>query len=80
MPGKNVSLAAELSPVETVLREELQANVQKLAGEIGGRNVSRYPALGAAADFIEHSFSPVPDCSRDAKPTKSVAAGVATSK
>src|SRR6478752_9456623 len=57
MPGKNVSKAGPLSPDEVVLREELRANVQKLAGEIGERNMWHYPQLNAAADFIEDSFS-----------------------
>src|SRR5678810_1088024 len=57
MPGKNVSKAGLLSPDEIVLREELRANVQKLAGEIGERNMWHYTQLNAAADFIEDSFS-----------------------
>jgi hypothetical protein len=57
MPGKNVSKRGPLSPDEVVLREELRANVQKLAGEIGERNMWHYPQLNAAADFIEESFS-----------------------
>jgi Peptidase family M28 len=57
MPGKNVSKRGPLSPDEVVLREELRANVQKLAGEIGERNMWQYPQLNAAADFIEESFS-----------------------
>jgi hypothetical protein len=57
MPGKNVSKAAPLSPNEVTLREELRAIVQKLAGEIGERNMWHYPQLNAAADFIEDSFS-----------------------
>lgn len=57
MPGKNISKAAPLSPDEVTLREELRANVQKLAGEIGERNMWHYPQLNAAADFIENSFS-----------------------
>ena len=56
-PGKNVSKAWPLSPDEVTLREELRANVQKLAGEIGERNMSHYVQLNAAADFIEDSFS-----------------------
>jgi Zn-dependent M28 family amino/carboxypeptidase len=40
-----------------VLREELRANVQKLAGEIGERNMWHHTQLNAAADFIEDSFS-----------------------
>src|SRR6266576_1240264 len=57
MPGKNVSAAGPLSPDEVALREELRANVQKLAGEIGERNMWHYAQLNAAADFIEDSFS-----------------------
>ena len=57
MPGKNVSKAGPLSPDEIMLREELRANVQKLAGEIGERNMWHYTQLNAAADFIEDSFS-----------------------
>jgi hypothetical protein len=57
MPGKNVSKPGPLSPDEVVLREELRANVQKLAGEIGERNMWHYAQLNAAADFIEDSFS-----------------------
>jgi Peptidase family M28 len=57
MPGKNVSKAAPLSPDEVTLREELRADVQKLAGEIGERNMWHYTRLNAAADFIEDSFS-----------------------
>jgi Peptidase family M28 len=57
MPGKNISKAAALSPDEIELREELRADVQKLAGEIGERNMWHYPQLNAAAGFIEDSFS-----------------------
>src|SRR6266480_1906309 len=57
MPGKNISKAAPLSPDEITLREELRADVQKLAGEIGERNMWRCPQLNAATDFIEASFS-----------------------
>src|SRR5215475_5678633 len=56
MPGKNVSKAGLLSADEVVLRDELRANVQKLAGEIGERNMWHYAQLNAAADFIEDSF------------------------
>jgi hypothetical protein len=59
MPGKNVSKAAPLSPDEVALREELHADVQRLAGEIGERNMWHYAKLNAAADFIEDSFSRV---------------------
>src|SRR5437660_5412541 len=57
MPGKNVSAAGPLSPDEVELREELRADVQKLAGEIGERNMWHYPQLNAAADFIQDSFA-----------------------
>ena len=57
MPGKNISKAAPLSPDEFTLREELRADVQKLAGEIGERNMWHYAQLNAAADFIENSLS-----------------------
>ena len=57
MPGKNVSKPAVLSHDEVALREELRADVQKLAGEIGERNTWHYVKLNAAADFIEDSFS-----------------------
>jgi len=56
MPGRNISTAAPLSADEIVLRAELAADVQKLAGEIGERNMQRYQQLNAAADFIEASF------------------------
>jgi Zn-dependent M28 family amino/carboxypeptidase len=57
MPGKNISSAAPLSPEDIDLRAELKSDVQTLAGEIGERNMARYPQLNAAADFIEGSFS-----------------------
>lgn len=57
MPGKNVSQTASLTPAELTLREELIADVRVLAGDIGERNMSRYPQLLAAADFIENSFA-----------------------
>jgi Zn-dependent M28 family amino/carboxypeptidase len=57
MPGKNISNAAPLSPEDIDLRAELKSDVQRLAGEIGERNMSHYAQLNAAADFIEDSFS-----------------------
>ena len=57
MPGKNASKGGLLSPDETALREELRTDVQKLAGEIGERNMGHYAQLNAAVDFIEGSFS-----------------------
>src|SRR2546430_4865149 len=57
MPGKNIPAAAALSQEDVDLRAELKADVEKLAGEIGERNMLRYSQLNAAADFIENSFS-----------------------
>lgn len=57
MPGKNISNAAPLSSAEAELRNELIADVQTLGGDIGERNMARYPQLNAAADFIETSFA-----------------------
>jgi hypothetical protein len=57
MPGKNIFKAAELAPAELTLRDELRSDVQILAGQIGERNMHRYPQLLAAANFIEQSFS-----------------------
>src|SRR3954464_7450047 len=57
MPGSNISKAAVLNEAEITLRGELVADVQKLAGEIGERNMPRYPQLQAAAEFIEASFA-----------------------
>jgi hypothetical protein len=56
MPEKNVVTAAPLSPDEIALREELRADVQKLAGEIGERNMWHYPQLNAAADLSRIPF------------------------
>src|SRR5204863_471566 len=56
MPGRNISNAAALSATELALRDELKADVEKLAGEIGERNMNRYPRLLAAAEFIESSL------------------------
>jgi Zn-dependent M28 family amino/carboxypeptidase len=57
MPGKNPSGAAKLTADGVDLRAELKADVQKLAGDIGERNVPRYPALIATAEFIEQSLT-----------------------
>lgn len=57
MPGKNPATAATLSAEDLVLRAELVADVQKLAGDIGERNMARYPALLAAGEFIEKALA-----------------------
>jgi hypothetical protein len=58
LPGK--SHAGPLPPAtepERELARELRRDVEKLAGEIGERNVARPDALAQAADFIEQSLS-----------------------
>ncbi|HVF72221.1 MAG TPA: M28 family peptidase [Chthoniobacterales bacterium] len=57
MPGRNPTSAAALNEAEVALRGELVRDVQKLAGEIGERNLPRYAELEAAAQFIEASFT-----------------------
>lgn len=57
MPGKSFTAGPPpLSRDELALRDELKADVQKLAGEIGERNVQHYAELQAAAAFIEQSL------------------------
>ena len=50
-------IAPPFSAEEESLRKELKGHVAKLAGEIGERNLSRYPELMAAADYIESQFA-----------------------
>jgi Zn-dependent M28 family amino/carboxypeptidase len=58
MPGKSFhGTAPPLSPEETVLRTELTADVRKLGGEIGERNMARYPQLQAAALHVESQLA-----------------------
>jgi Zn-dependent M28 family amino/carboxypeptidase len=57
MQAKKISTVAPLSAEESELRAELIADVQVLGGEIGERNMVRYPQLIRAAAFIEDSFS-----------------------
>ena len=57
MPGESFHGATPpLTPEQITLRTELVSDVQSLAGNIGERNLSRYPQLNAAAEFIEKSF------------------------
>src|SRR4051812_48939284 len=57
MPGKSFhGNPPPLSIDEVALRDELMRHVQKLAGEIGERNVQHYSELVASADYIEQSF------------------------
>lgn len=58
MPGKSYKgPLLPLTPQEAELRDALRRDVEKLAGEIGERNVRRYRALTAAADFLEVSLA-----------------------
>jgi hypothetical protein len=58
MPGKSFQGSPEpFNAEQEVLREELSAHVQTLAGQIGERNVLHYAELNAAADYIERIFS-----------------------
>lgn len=57
MPGRSFhGVAPALSAEDVALRDELATHVQKLAGEIGERNVQHYDRLVAAADYIERAF------------------------
>ncbi len=54
MPGRSFQgTASPLSAEDKTLRAELVAHVQKLGGEIGERNLARYPQLISAAQYIE---------------------------
>ena len=58
MPGRSFhGKALQLTPDELVLRGELINHVQKLAGEIGERNLSQYPRLLEAAHYIETTLT-----------------------
>jgi hypothetical protein len=56
MPGRNTITAAALNNAEVALRAELVTDVKALAGDIGERNLNRYPQLVAATDLIEASL------------------------
>lgn len=57
MPGRSFSgEPPPLSADELSLRDQLAAHVQKLAGEIGERNVEHYRKLVTAADYIDAAF------------------------
>ena len=54
MPGRSFhGVTPRLTPDEMTLREELIAHVQKLAGQIGERNLAHYRQLTEAAHYIE---------------------------
>ena len=58
MPGESYSgPAVSLTDHEVELREALRHDVEKLAGDIGERNMTEYKNLKAAADFLETSFT-----------------------
>lgn len=58
MPGSSFQgIPQPLTADETKLRDELRVHVQKLAGEIGERNVAHYPRLLEAAQYIESSLA-----------------------
>ena len=58
MPGKSYrGPLPPLTPKQVDLRDMLRRDVEKLAGEIGERNIPRYPALTAAAEFLEVSLA-----------------------
>lgn len=57
MPGHSYRGASEpLTEEEAVLRDELRAHVEQLAGRIGERNVPRYEGLEAAAQYVRSVF------------------------
>ena len=58
MPGKSFrGPLPPLSAVQTALRDETRRHVEKLAGEIGERNVYVQKKLAAAADYVEATFT-----------------------
>ena len=57
MPGKSYrGTLPPLSAEQAVLRDELQRDLEVLAGEIGERHTYRYDKLVAAVDFLEHEL------------------------
>jgi len=58
MPGKSYTdPLLSLTDAQKSLRNELARDVEKLAGEIGERNIWQYQNLAAAAEFIKASLS-----------------------
>ena len=58
MPGKSYTgRLPALTDAQRLLRDELVRDVEKLAGEIGERNIWHYEKLAAAANFIETSLA-----------------------
>jgi Peptidase family M28 len=57
MPGNSYSGKLEpLDPYQERLRDNLKTHVEKLAGEIGERNMQHYDALNRAADYIRQTL------------------------
>ena len=57
MPGKSYrGPLPAMTGLEIELRDALRRDVEKLAGEIGERNLWRPRQLGAAADFVQTSL------------------------
>jgi hypothetical protein len=57
MPGKSYRGALRpLTDSQTALRDRLRADLHRLAGEIGERNVVAYAELRASADFVQSSL------------------------
>ncbi len=60
MPGHSfVGDLPELGPAQATLRDRLAGHVDMLAGDIGERNLYRYPSLEAAAVYIEDTLHSV---------------------
>lgn len=60
MPGRSyLGPLAPLTEEEAVLATNLERHVRTLAGEIGERNLIRYDALEASADYLERVFGEV---------------------
>jgi len=60
MPGTSHSgAAAPLTQREVVLRDSLRRDVEKLAGEIGERNLVKYEALTAAANYLDAELTQI---------------------
>ncbi len=60
MPGKSyVGPLKPLANKEREFRDALQIDVEKLAGEIGERNLQFYKNLSTAADYLETSFQQI---------------------
>ena len=58
MPGKSYQgRLPAITQRETRLRDELRRHVEKLAGEIGERNLFRYDALTASVDYLEEELT-----------------------